>query len=288
VTEVEVDEALVRSLLSSQFPHWADLPLTPVRFKSTDNAVLRLGDRLSVRVPRVDGAVPQVERELAWLPEIGPRLPLPVPTIAGAGVPTSDHPWPWSIHHWLPGETPDGFHLPSPRDAAGAMGRFIAALQRIDLVGGRLAGAHTGHRGAPLAMRDAPTRAAIEARRSWFDVEPLLEAWDASLRAPVWDGPPVWMHGDLHPGNVLVDGDRVCGVIDFGPFVGDPACDLMFAWNLPAGDRDDLRAELEVDDATWLRGRGCAIYQWVGGLHEDEPDNEARRVIRRVLDDAAR
>ncbi|MBP1992234.1 aminoglycoside phosphotransferase (APT) family kinase protein [Paenibacillus eucommiae] len=110
-------------------------------------------------------------------------------------------------------------------------------------------------------MRDAPVRNAIAALSSLFDTEMLTAAWEATLQAPVWQGTAVWLHGDLHPGNLLVNQGQLSAVIDFGTLgIGDPACDLMVAWTLlSAESRNLFRSALTVDDATWARGRGWAL-----------------------------
>ncbi len=130
--------------------------------------------------------------------------------------------------------------LADSRQAATELAHFIAALQRIDPTGGPLAVDHD-LRGVPLAMRDPATREAIAALRGAIDTDAVTTAWEAALRAPEWDRAPVWFHGDLLPGNVLVERGRVSAVIDFGGLgVGDPACDLMIAWGPFSGESRDV------------------------------------------------
>jgi aminoglycoside phosphotransferase (APT) family kinase protein len=151
--------------------------------------------------------------------------------------------------------------LADPHQAATDLARFIAALQRIDPAGGPLPGAHNFGRGVPLAHRDRRTREAIRALDGILDTAAVTAAWEAALQAPVWHGPPVWIHGDVSAGNLLAVQGRLSAVIDFGGLgVGDPACDLMIAWTLFSGEsRETFRAALAVDDATWARGRGWAL-----------------------------
>jgi aminoglycoside phosphotransferase (APT) family kinase protein len=261
--EAPTDAALVRRLLTAQFPHWAGLPIKPVPSAGTDNALYRLGEDMAVRLPRIPSAVGQVEKEQRWLPRLASHLPLAIPTPLAEGSPGDGYPYPWSVYCWLAGENATLERLADPRQAARDLAHFITALQQIDPSGGPAPGAHNSGRGAPLAPRDAETRAAI----AWLhdndmlDGDLLTTAWKASLQAPVWDGPPVWLHGDLQSGNLLASHGRLSAVIDFGCLgVGDPACDLMVAWTLlPADARDVFRGELPVDDATWLRGRGWAL-----------------------------
>jgi aminoglycoside phosphotransferase (APT) family kinase protein len=259
--EVETDALLVRRLLAAQFPEWADLPIAPVLSAGTDNALYRLGDDKVVRLPRIHWAVEQVEKEQEWLPRLAPRLPLAIPVPLGKGVPGAGYPYPWSVYRWLGGENATLDRLANPRQAATALAEFIATLQRIDPTGGPPPGPHNSFRGVQLAVRDAPTRAALNSLRHFIDTDAATAAWEAALRAPAWDGPPVWVHGDLQSGNLLAIQGRLRAVIDFGCLgVGDPACDLIVAWNLfTAAARDTFRAALAVDDATWRRGRGWAL-----------------------------
>jgi aminoglycoside phosphotransferase (APT) family kinase protein len=254
--EVEIDISLVRRLLAAQFPHWADLPVEPVDSAGTDNAMYRLGEDMAVRLPRIDGAVRDVEREQRWLPRLAPLLPVAVPAPLGMGMPAEGYPWHWSVYRWLEGENPTVDGLAEPGLLAKDLADFVTALRRIDTTDGPPAG-----RGVPLARRDAPTRAAIEDLHGTVDTGAATAAWEQAVQIPEWPGPAAWVHGDLSPGNVLIAQGRLSAVIDFaGVGVGDPTVDLIVAWNLlPAGARNLFRAALQVDDATWSRGRGWAL-----------------------------
>jgi aminoglycoside phosphotransferase (APT) family kinase protein len=262
VDEVDTSVDLVVRLLAAQFPQWARLSLVPVPSAGTDNALYRLGADMVVRLPRIDWAVGQAEKERQWLPRLAPLLPLAIPVQLAIGSPGEGYPWPWSVYRWLDGESATFELLADPRQAARDLGHFIAALQRIDTTGGPQAVEHR-LRGGPLALRDAQTRAAIAAMRGMIDTDALTKIWEAALLAPEWDREPVWFHGDLLPGNLLVQNGRLSAVIDFsGLGVGDPACDLMIAWALFRGEsREVFRASLAVDDATWARAGGQAISQ---------------------------
>ncbi|HEX5502436.1 MAG TPA: aminoglycoside phosphotransferase family protein, partial [Thermomicrobiales bacterium] len=203
----------------------------------------------------------QVEQEQRWLPALAPFLPLPIPVPLARGMPGEGYPWPWSVNRWLEGENATIGRLAEPHQAATALADFIAALQRIDSAGGPPPGRHNSFRGGPLARRDASTRAAITALRDTLDTAAATAAWESALHAPAWPGPPVWIHGDLQPANLLVAQGRLGAVIDFGCLgVGDPACDTMVAWTfLTAATREVFRAALPVDDATWARARGWAL-----------------------------
>jgi aminoglycoside phosphotransferase (APT) family kinase protein len=263
--ELELDEALVRRLLAEQFPQWAELPLRRIEPSGTVNAIFRLGDGLSVRLPRREGPTKPGSVELEWLPKLAPRLPVEVPVPVAQGRPGAEYPWFWEIHSWVEGEivpVEEIDAVEAARDLAG----LVAALQRIGP-----AGAPTG-RGVPLGLRE-------EQMRYWwsrFQGDPKAwEAWQRALATPPWDGSPVWHHGDLDARNWLVRDRRISGVIDWGSMgAGDPACDVMVAWKLhSATARDAFREALPTDDATWERARGWAVSQAVAALSYYTPEN---------------
>lgn len=257
--EVGIDESLVQRLLAAQFPQWADLSLERIRSVGTVNALFRLGEEMAVRLPRAPWALGGVNKEQRWLPELAPHLPLAIPVPLAKGAPTDEFPWPWSILRWLEGETWTTDRVGDLRAAATDLAGFVAALRRIDATGGP--NPTPTERGTPLAGRDAVVRQAIAALKGKLDTGAATSAWNESLEAPAWDGPPVWFHGDLLPNNLLVVEGRLTAVIDFEVMgVGDPACDLMPAWMLFSGEnREVFRTELSVDNPSWARGRGWAL-----------------------------
>jgi len=287
VDEVDTDVALVGRLLAAQFPQWADLPIEPVHSAGTDNAIYRLGDDMAVRLPRIHWATEQVEKEHRWLPRLAPHLPLAIPVPLAKGTPGEGYPWDWSVCRWLEGENATIEHIADPGLLAMDLAEFVAALHGIDPTDGPPAG-----RGVPLAMRDAPTRTAIEDLHGIVDTDATTVAWDAALQTPEWPGPAVWIHGDLQSGNLLAVQGRLSAVIDFGCLgVGDPACDLIVAWNLLSAEtREVFRAALRVDDATWARGRGWALSVGLIALPYYQSTNLvlagiSRRAIGEVLAD---
>jgi aminoglycoside phosphotransferase (APT) family kinase protein len=263
--EIETDAPLVRRLLAGQFPQWAALPITPVASYGTDHAIYRLGDHLAARLPRIGWATRQAALEAQWLPRLAPHLPLALPAQLAMGHPAEGYPFDWSIYIWLPGDNANDT-LDDLEQAAVDLAAFIKALRRIDTTGAYPRLPHA--RGGPLAESDEQVRRSIAQLGDRVDGAAALRAWEESLDAPAWDGPEVWVHGDLLPGNLLVVDGRLSAVIDWGGLnVGDPACDLQPAWNVFAGaSRERFRAELETDDASWLRGRGWALAQAVSAL----------------------
>ncbi|HLK57907.1 MAG TPA: aminoglycoside phosphotransferase family protein [Chthonomonadaceae bacterium] len=293
--EVDTGITLVARLLAAQFPQWANLPLQTVRSAGTDNAIYRLGASMAVRLPRIHWAVEQVEKEQYWLPRLAPFLPLAIPVPLAKGEPAEGYPWHWSVYRWLEGENATIERLADPRQAATALAQFVTALQRIDPTEGPPPGSHNSFRGVPLATRDAHTRTAIASLHDTLDGDAATAAWEAALQAPAWHGAPVWIHGDLQSGNLLAVDGKLRAVIDFGCLgVGDPACDLIVAWNLLSGEaRNVYRAALQVDDATWMRGRGWALSVGLIALPYYQNTNPilaeiSRRTIDEVLSDHQR
>lgn len=283
--EVPTSALLVRRLLAAQFPDWATLPITPVSSSGTDNALYRLGGDKVVRLPRIGWAAADVAKEQAWLPGLASQLPLAVPTPLALGAPGEGYPWPWSVYNWLEGKNPQLDTLEHPQRFTTDLAGFINALHKVETAGGPPAG-----RGVPLAERDEATRQALAALTGRVDVGAAAAAWDAALNAPPWRGAPVWVHGDLQAGNLLVKDGRLSAVIDFGGLgVGDPACDTIVAWNfLSAGLRAVFKQALALDEATWARGRGWALsvalialpYYWDSNPYLADT---ARHAIREVL-----
>ncbi|WP_031010484.1 aminoglycoside phosphotransferase family protein [Streptomyces sp. NRRL F-5727] len=254
-----IDEALVRRLVAAQFPHWAGLDVRRVASAGTDNAMFRLGDDLVVRLPKAEWAAGQIEKEQRWLPRLAPALPLPVPVPLGAGAATEDFDQPWGVYGWLSGADAWASPVTDLAHAAEELGRFGVALRSADATGGPRSfrgGAVTAWEGGHLPKAVAALSAA-----GLLDASTALAAWDRTLALPAWDRDPVWLHGDLLPGNLLTHDGRLSAVIDFGGLgTGDPAADLLPAWTLltPA-TRPLFRTASRLDDATWSRGRGWAL-----------------------------
>ncbi|MFE6749024.1 aminoglycoside phosphotransferase family protein [Kitasatospora purpeofusca] len=285
-----IDEDLVRRLVATRFPQWAGLPVTRFPSGGTVNAMYRLGEAMVVRLPLVDWGASDVAMEQEWLPRLAPLLPVAVPEVLGAGGPAEGYPWPWSVYRWQDGANPRAGALREPVRLAEDLAGFVAAVRSLTLPD-----APPAHRGGPIGLLDEETRTAIEELRALpeegVDCAAVTAVWEDALAAPAWDGRTVWLHSDLMPGNLLVDEDgRLTAVIDFGcAGAGDPSCDLFPAWNLlPAEARAVYRAALDVDEATWRRGRGRTLAQALNALPYYRKTNpamaeNARHVIREIL-----
>jgi aminoglycoside phosphotransferase (APT) family kinase protein len=245
---------------------------------------------MTVRLPSAASYSLQVEKEHRWLPRLAPLLPLPIPLPLAMGVPGEGYPWHWSVYGWIEGETARRERIADLSRFAADLAGFLIALRHIDPTGGPPAGAHNFHRGGPLGVYDGETKQAIEALEGRVDRQAARAVWDAALAA-TWQGPPVWFHGDVAWGNLLVEGGRLSAVIDFGTSgVGDPSCDLAIAWTLFEGkSRDVFRAAMSVDEATWARGRGWALWKAsitaAGHTGNHSELDQSWRVIDAVLAD---
>jgi aminoglycoside phosphotransferase (APT) family kinase protein len=255
--DISVDRELVQALLSEQHPDLAGLPLAHLD-AGWDNVSWRLGPDLVVRLPRRSLAVPLIESEQRWLPELAPRLPLPVPAPVRVGRPSAAYPWPWSVVPWLEGEPGDRAPLTDPADAGRRLAAFLDALHQDAPAGAP----HNPWRAVPLAVRTDAFVARVEELAGQVDAARLRGIWDAALSAPAYPGPPRWVHGDLHPANFLVSGGTIAAVIDFGDLsAGDPATDLAGAWMLlPDGAREEFWSGYpRRDDGLVARSVGWAL-----------------------------
>ncbi len=276
--DVEITPDLVRSLLRAQHPDLAELPLAPLAH-GWDNELMRLGDELIVRLPRRAIAAAAIEHESRWVPVLAERCALPpeiaIPVPLRRGQPGEGYPYAWSIVRYVPGRPVGDAMLDEA--AARTLGAFVRAVH----VPAPADAPFNPLRGVPLADRVVRFEAALALaldQKQDIDEDRVVAAWERCLAAPVWDGPPLWLHGDIHPLNMLWDGRGLCGVIDFGDITsGDPATDLAVAWMCFAPRERELFLEATgADEAAILRGRGWAIAIAVAVMASDD------RVIARI------
>jgi len=262
--EVDVEPSAAAALLAEHCPQWAGLPLTPVVSSGMDNAMYRLGDDLVLRLPRTARSADRFARELRWLPVLARRLPVRVPHVRYAAAPSAAHPAGWSVLDWIDGQ--DAWTAPPPDEMLMAedLADLVLALRAIE-VPSAAEPPPPGTRGGPLAPRVPTVLAAVEAVGHLVDADLIRSIWQRAVLAPRHEGPPVLLHADLIPGNLLLDHGRLSAVIDWGAIAdGDPAADLTPAWwVLGAAAREHLRHLLGADDATWQRAAGWAIAQAV-------------------------
>jgi aminoglycoside phosphotransferase (APT) family kinase protein len=304
--ELLIDVSLVRALVDRALPEYASLPLSRLRASGSTNALFRLGDELLVRLPRQPGGTATIEKEARWLPQIGPLLPVSVPEVVAIREPDLGYPERWSVVRWLEGDVPT---VADPASHAGptrpALARDLAAvvtsLRDIQVPDSALADPQLrSYRGDPLQSMDDTTRGNLAACRDIsaldLDLDAALRVWEEAMALPETGSgsEPGWYHGDLMAENLLVRGDRLTAVLDFGVLaVGDPTVDLIVAWEvLDPAARDVFRRAAGADETSWLRGRAWALslalmtfpYYW-----STMPDRCANRlaVVRSVLAEAA-
>jgi aminoglycoside phosphotransferase (APT) family kinase protein len=282
--EVDTDRSLVQRLVAGQFPEWAELPIEAVFPLGTDNANYRLGSDKLVRLPRRRGKHASLERELELLPVLAPSLPLPIPSPLGRGEPAEGFPSPWAVYSWLDGTNAsvDGVAFRTADDLA----ELILALRGLDATN-----APPGLRRGALRELDDWVRSCAAKLDPRYDAAGLLAAWDETLEATPWEGPPTWCHCDLDLRNVVFRDGRPSGILDWGGAgVADPASDTGVAWKiLPAAAREPFLEALGADEAEIVRARGWTLMQCAGALSYYTPENnpalyfEAERWLMELL-----
>ena len=283
VDATRIDVALVRALLAEQFPEWQDRRLRPVERGGNDHRMFRLGEDLSVRLPSAPGYVPQVAKEQTWLPRLAPRLPLPVPAVLVVGRPSQRFPAPWSVFGWLEGEPASSASVDDPVRLAEELAAFLVALRAVDPSGGPGPGPHSAYRGGPLDHWDDEMRHLLH-RVQGRERDRAAGLWRDALGASS-AGMPRWFHGDVSTGNLLVQHGALTAVLDFGcSGVGDTACDTVLLWTrLQGRAREAYREGLNLDEATWARGRGWALWKALIMI-TNKPPGQAE-LARHVLDE---
>jgi aminoglycoside phosphotransferase (APT) family kinase protein len=262
--EVAIDLDLVRRLVAGQFPQWSELPLELFESTGTVNAIYRLGEDMYARLPLVKTWAKDLKVEAEWLPKMRPQVPLEIPEVLGAGVPAGEYPFEWAVYRWIEGEPWSAAGIRDERETARRLAQFLRALHEVDATG--VEPLDTQFDVPLLALQDEWIRSSAEKARDLIDAEALIAAWDAVLQLPAFDGPYVWVHGDIGPNNLLVRDGRLTAVIDWGAVhVGDPARDIGLWGMLSPESFRVFRETLDLDDATWARARGWAI-RAVGGI----------------------
>lgn len=262
VNKLIIDKALALYLIDKQFPQWSHLSIEPVKNSGWDNRTFHLGTEMLIRMPSAAEYAGQAKKEQIWLPKLASHLPLPIPTPIALGKPEEAYPWTWSINLWLPGNPAVTSKIDDLSQFAVQLAEFLKSLQSIDATNGPLAGPQSFYRGGDIAVYDAETRQAIELLKNDIDVPLAIEIWETALSTK-WQDEPVWVHGDISVGNLLVSNGQLSAVIDFGQLaVGDPACDLAIAWVFfEEKSREALFQTLQLDKATVARGRAWALWK---------------------------
>ncbi len=268
--ELPIDADLLASLVTRERPEWTDLPVTPVG-GGTDNLMFKLGDDLLVRIPRTPGGVASLRNEREWMPRLAPSLPVRIPEPVHAGSPSDLFPLEWSVYRWIEGAPPTTETVTDWAQFGADLAAFVRDLHRIDLMGASRAGSLSWYRGGGLREPESWVAPAFAASGPLIgdviDIDRLERWWREALALPDSPAPPVWLHGDLRPGNVLANDGRLHAVIDFGALsVGAPDAEHATVWDLPLAARRAYWDALDLDEPTWLRARGWAIAVAISGI----------------------
>lgn len=261
-TSEEITSSLVRSLVSEQFPQWSELPIRPVEVQGWDNRTFRLGDRMTVRLPSADGYVAGLVREEQTLAILGSSFRVAIPRVVATGAPSAAFNRPWSVREWIEGHTLTAVETRERESAISSLGDTLKELQACDTVGGPWAGSASAYRGCHISVLGEGVQGQLPLLTG-RQAEGCRALWNAAV-STAWTRPPVWVHGDVAPGNMLVDSSgQLAALIDFGQTcVGDPACDLAFAWlSCSSRERDRLHDRLELPEDAFLRGAAWAMWK---------------------------
>lgn len=284
---LNIDIDLVRYLITTQFPQWKNLPIRSVSRSGWDNRTFHLGDRMLVRLPSAPVYAVQVEKEHRWLPILAPLLPVQIPVPLAMGEPGGGYPCRWSIYQWIEGESAATASIKDMDSLAISLAQFLTAFERIDSTDGPLPGLHSFHRGGSLKHYDEEMKRAIAVLNKKIDTAPAVELWNHALKNE-WTRPPVWVHGDISAGNLLIKDGELCAVIDFGQLtIGDPACDLAIAWTLFKGEtRQIFMDHLSFDSATWIRAKAWTLWKaFIVAAGFTNPSNAESEQCWRIIDD---
>lgn len=284
-----IDEILVQNLIARQFPQWINLPIRAVPNQGWDNRTFRLGDELLVRLPSSQKYAFQVEKEQVWLPKFAPHLSYSIPVPIALGQPEIEYPWKWSIYKWLKGESALRGQIDNLENFAHDLANFMNTFQQIDTVGGPLPSAQNFYRGGSLLNYDKETRKAISLLVGKIDQKNALGLWEKAINTKYADH-PVWVHGDISPGNLLVANGKLTSVIDFGQLaVGDPACDLTIAWTMFYGkSREIFIQAIITDQGTWIRAQAWGLWKALiiaAGISEADATEKQKsfRIIKEIF-----
>ncbi|CAM4273820.1 acetyltransferase [Bacillus manliponensis] len=278
---MNINVELVKKLISEQFPEWKELLIEPVKNGGHDNRTFHLGDSMTVRLPSEKVYEPQVKKEAEWLPILAKSLSLPITEPLAEGRPTPTYPYAWSINKWLPGETVTQNNI-DLYVFAKELTNFLKEFESIDASNGPIAGSHNFYRGGELSVYDYETKEAFNELKGKVDIKKCKSIWQRALSSK-WEKESVWVHGDIAPGNLLVQNGHLSGVIDFGILgIGDPSCDLAMAWTFFDKDsRQVFIQNMDLDKETWNRAKGWAL--WKALITYNNRDKKVRDHARAII-----
>lgn len=286
-----ITPSIASLLVKDQFPHWADLPVFPVKNSGWDNQTFRLGQQMTLRFPSAAEYASQVEKEQKWLPFLASKLPLIIPTPLGLGKPGVGYKWHWSVYNWIEGESATTSQQVDKMRLARNLADFLLVLYQLETKDGPIPGKQNFHRGGNILVYEKETFKALKILEPHLKVKIVKKIWDSGTEN-AWNSPPVWVHGDISIGNLILENGYLKAVIDFGLLsIGDPACDLAIAWTFfDSQSRKVFRDRLSLDNPTWRRGRAWALWKSLvilsGLSRSNNIENAlARGVIWQVIED---
>ncbi len=287
MTQLDITLDLTHKLIREQFPEYAHLPITSVEKQGHDNRTYRLGNDMLIRMPTAQSYALKVPKEQALLPKLALHLTVNIPVPIKMGIASKDYPYPFSIYKWLEGKSIDLLVLDDDcqEKLAFDLAKFLKVLQSIDDVDGPTPGQHNWWRGDPVGVYDKGAREQIAKLAGVIDADKAMNLWERACKTR-WNKPPVWIHGDFAIGNMLLQDGKLSAVIDFGGMaLGDPACDLVIAWTFLKGKaREIFIKEIALDEDTWLRARGWALWKATFELCQIEDKNsQAERLQKTII-----
>ncbi|MFW7433052.1 aminoglycoside phosphotransferase family protein [Vagococcus carniphilus] len=271
---------VAQQLVKEQFPEWKDLLISPVLKNGNDNKTFHLGETMTLRLPSDKRYVAQVEKEAKWLPFLAENLDLPITCPKALGKPNKDYPYFWSINSYIEGETADSANISNLDAFANDLAVFLKQLQCINQENAPISGEHNFYRGSSPVVYNEEVRKALENLADELPVKLIEKIWSESIESE-WQEEPVWIHGDIAPGNLLVKENKLSGVIDFGIMgIGDPSCDYAMAWTF--FDESSRKIFLQdLDQNTINRSRGWAL--WKALITYDK--QESKEVVKTIIDE---
>lgn len=271
---MNIDTNLVKTLIKEQYPNFSDLKIVEVENSGNDNRTFHLGDSMLVRLPSGKEYASQIEKEMYWLPKLSPYISLDIPLPLFKGNPTKEYPFNWGIYKWIEGETLTYKDILNLDLLAIDLAKFLKELQSIDATLGPKAGKHNFYRGGSLNIYDNETRIALKNLKNIFDTNSLENIWKKCLKSK-YTNKPVWIHGDIAVGNLLIKDGRLSAVIDFGILgTGDPACDYVIAWTFFSNkSREIFKSHLNCDEETFERAKGWALWKALISYDIENPNS---------------
>jgi len=289
MSQLDITPDLTRKLINKQFPEFASLPITSVEQQGHDNRTYRLGTDMLIRMPTAESYALKVPKEQALLPQLAPHLTLSIPVPIKMGIPSADYPYPFSIYKWLEGTSLNLLVLDNHclEKLALDLANFLKELQSIDNVDGPAPGQHNWWRGDHVSVYDKGARGQIANLSGIIDSNKAIQLWEKACKTR-WSKNPVWVHGDVSVGNMLIKNGNLSAIIDFGGMsLGDPACDLVIAWTFLKGkERQIFIRGMALDEETWLRAKAWALWKATFELCEITDENSPEvQIQKRIIQD---